>query len=116
MSKTLPTNCSKLILPDLDLIASETELVIRKSPKFTPDGFLQSLLNSVITGQASLNQIVSDLRDRVTAAMARQSIHERFSPKSTAFLLTTLNNLMEQRYAPTRSALKKSHIRFMRQA
>jgi len=40
MSKTLPADCSKLILPDLEIIASETKLVIRKSPKFSPGGFL----------------------------------------------------------------------------
>ena len=59
MSKALPTNGSKLILPDLNLIASETKLVIRKSPKFSPDGFLQTLLSSVSTGQASSNQIAA---------------------------------------------------------
>jgi len=43
--------------------------------------------------------------------MARQSMHERFTPKSTAFLLATLNDLMEQRYGPTQSSLRKSPIK-----
>lgn len=111
MSRTLPTNCSKLILPDLDLIASETKLVIRKSPKFSPDGFIQTLLSSVATGQASSNQIAADLKTRVDASMARQSMHERFTHKSTAFLLTTLGDLMKQRFAPTRPALEESEIK-----
>jgi len=38
-------------------------------------------------------------------------MHERFTPKSTAFLLTTLNDLMEQRYAPTQVSLQKSSIK-----
>ena len=111
MSNNLPTDCSKLILPNLDLIASETELVIRKSRKFTPDGFLQSLLSSVVTGLASLNQIAGNLKDRVDAAMAPQSMHERFTHKSTAFLLATHNALIEQRYALSRPALENSKIK-----
>lgn len=111
MSSNSPTDCSKLILPNLDLIASETELVIRKSRKFTPDGFLQSLLSSVVTGLASFNQIAGDLKDRVDAAMSPQSLHERLTHKSTAFLLATHNALIEQRYAPSRPALEKSHIK-----
>jgi hypothetical protein len=105
MSKPLPVDCSKLVLPDLVIIASETELVIRKSPKFSPGGFLQSLLSSVATGQGSLNQIASELKDRTHAAMARQSMHDRFTTKSTAFLMAVLCDLMEQRFKPARTAL-----------
>jgi len=110
MSKTSPADCSKLILPDLDIIASETELVIRKSSKFSPSGFLQSLLSSVATGQASLNQIASELGDRAHAAMARQSMHDRFTTKSTAFLMAVICDLMEQRFKPAGTALEGTKI------
>ena len=110
MSKSLPTDLSKLVLPDLDVIASDTKLVIRKSPKFSPGGFLQSLLSSVATGQGSLNQIASELGDRVQAAMARQSIHDRFTPKSTAFLMAVVCDLMEQRFKPAGTALEGTRI------
>jgi len=105
MFRTSPTDCSKLILPDLDSIARETQLVIRQSPKFTPDGFLQTLLSSVTTGLASSNQIADNLKDRVDSGMARQSMHDRFTDKSTAFLLSVLSDLMKQRYDPTRPVL-----------
>lgn len=98
-------------LPGLDLIASETKLVIRKSPKFSPDGFIQALLSSVATGQASSNQIAADLKMRVEASMSRQSMHERFTHKSTAFLLITLGDLMKQRFEPARPALEGSNIK-----
>lgn len=110
MSSNLPTGCSKLILPDLEKIAIETKLIIRKSPRFSADGFLSSLLFAVTSGQGSLNQIVQNLMGRVTRAMSRQSLFERFSPKSTAFLQSTLHDLMEQRYEPVRSALTNSGI------
>jgi len=39
-----------LSLPDLDATARKTGLIIRKSAKFHPAGFRQSLLGSVVTG------------------------------------------------------------------
>ena len=62
MSKALPACRSKLSL--LDLIARETQSIVRKSRKFTAAGFLQPLLSSVVTGLASLSQLASDLKDR----------------------------------------------------
>ena len=47
-------------LPDVDLITSQTRLIIRKSRKFTAAAFLQSLLSSVAIGLASLNQIAGE--------------------------------------------------------
>ena len=84
MSNTSSADCSKLILPDLDQLARQTQLVQRQSSKFTSHGFLCSLLQSVTTGMASLNQIAGQLHERTGFAMARQSLHERFSKKSTA--------------------------------
>lgn len=111
MSRTSPTGCSKLILPDLEKIAIATKLIIRKSSKFSAEGFLTSLLFAASSGQGSLNQIVQNLKNRVIQAMARQSLFERFSPKSTAFLCGVLQDLMEQRYQPVRSAFSNSKIR-----
>ena len=71
MAKALPTSRSWLGLPDLDLIASQTRLIIHNSLKFTAARFLQSLLSSVATGMASLNQIAGDLKDRDHPGMAR---------------------------------------------
>ncbi|MGD9420186.1 MAG: hypothetical protein Q7R22_014715, partial [Verrucomicrobiota bacterium JB025] len=75
--KTSPTDRSKPILPDLDRIATQTGMVVRKSKKFTPDAFLLTLMNSVVTGKGSLNQHVTCLKDRVEKSMARQSLHQR---------------------------------------
>ena len=110
MSKALPAGRSWPSLPDLDLIASQTRLIIRKSRKFSAAGFLQSLLSSVVTGLASLNQIVGDLKDRDLAGMARQSLHQRFDIRSTAFLMTVLCDLMQQRYSIAATAINRSGI------
>ena len=54
MFTTSPADCSALILPDLHQLAIQTDLICRKSSKFTADGFLQSLLSSVVTGAGIL--------------------------------------------------------------
>ena len=105
MSKALPAGRSWPSLPDLDLIASQTRLITRNSRKFTATGFLQSLLSSVATGLASLNQIAGDLKDRDHPGMARQSLHERFDIRSTAFLMAVLGDLMQQRYSTAATAI-----------
>ena len=110
MSKAIPTDRSKMNLPDLDLIAKETQLIIRKSKKFTAAEFLQSLLSSVVTGLASCNQIAGELADRTPLGMARQSLHERFGIHSTAFMMAVLSHLMQQRYRPAVAAIQGRKI------
>lgn len=111
MSRTSPTGHSKISLPALEEIAIKTKLIIRKSPRFSADAFLMCLLSAVTSGKGSLNQIVQNLMTRVLRPMARQSLFERFSPKSTAFLQHVLQDLMEQRYRPIQPALANSVIR-----
>jgi hypothetical protein len=110
MSKASPAGRSSPSLPDLDRIASQTELIIRNSRKFTAACFLQSLLSSVATGLASLNQIAGDLKDRDHPGMARQSLHQRFGIRSTAFLMAVLGDLMQQRYRTAATAIKSGAI------
>lgn len=110
MLTTSPADRSALILPDLHLLAIQTGLISRKSSKFTADGFLQSLLSSIVTGQGSSNQIAAELKERVGQGMSRQSLHERFSPSSTAFLLAVCGDLMKQRFEPSSDALLQSGI------
>ena len=49
----------------------------------SPAGFLQSLLNSVASGLASLNQIAGGLKDRNHPGMACESLYQRFDIRST---------------------------------
>lgn len=110
MLTTSPADCSALILPDLHSLAIQTGLIIRKSPKFTADGFLQSLLSSVVTGHGSTNQIASELKERVGHSMSRQSLHDRFGISSTAFLLAVSCDLMKKRFQPSGQELLQSGI------
>ena len=108
---TSPADRSKPILPDLDIIATHTGMVVRKSPKFNPTALLMTLMSSVVTGKGSFNQLVTSLKDRVERPMARQSLHERIGIASTAFLMTVLCNLMRQRFQSAGLSLKGGVIR-----
>lgn len=110
MSKTLPSDRSLLTVPDLDQIAIQTQLVVRQSKKFSPDAFLCSLLEAVSSGKGSGNQIASQLGDRLDHSMARQSMHDRFSEKSTAFLVAVHTDLLEQRYRSAHQAFAKQTL------
>jgi hypothetical protein len=57
-----------------------------------------------------LNQIAGDLKDRDHPGMARQSLHESFDIRSTAFLIAVLGDLMEQRYSTAATAIGSSGI------
>lgn len=109
--KTSLTDRSKPILPDLDLIATQTGMVVRKSKRFTPAAFLLTLMSSVVTGKASLNQLVVSLKDRVNKSMTRQSLHQRFSIASTSFMMSVLLDLTHQRFKTSAIVLKRSVIR-----
>lgn len=110
MSKAPPSDRSLLTLPDLDQIAIQTKLVVRQSKKFSPDAFLCSLLEAVSSGKGSGNQIASHLGDRLDRSMARQSMHDRFTEKSTAFLVAVHADLLEQRYRPAHQAFAKQAL------
>src|SRR5690606_35094032 len=100
MSRTSPAGCSRLILPDLDSLAIQTRLVVRKSDKFTPGGFLQSLLSGTVTGKPSFNQLASELGERTGSGMSRRSLHERLDDRAPAFLMAVLGDVREGRVMP----------------
>jgi Transposase DDE domain len=111
MSNSSQADRSQISLPDLEAIATQTGLVVRKSRKFSPAPFLQSLLSSVVTGLASFNQIAANLQQRTGHAMARQSLHQRFGQATTAFLIQVLQTLIQQRYQPLQSIISTTHIK-----
>lgn len=73
---TTPAGRSRPSLPDLDLIAKQNRLVIRKSSKFDPGAFLQTLLSSVVTGHASLNQLAGGLKDLLAGTIVSHSLQQ----------------------------------------
>jgi len=57
-----------------------------------------------------LDQIASQLADQLEQSMSRQSMHDRFTEKSTAFLVAVYSDLLEQRYRPAHHAFSKQKL------
>ena len=110
MFKSTCQHRSFLTLPDLNSIARKTGLLVRQSAKFTPAALLQTLISSVVTGFASLNQLADCLKSHTHQAMSRQSFHERLSHNAIAFLLTVLQELIQQRFQESVIILQHSPI------
>ena len=74
MFKSTCQHRSFLTLPDLNSIARKTGLLVRQSAKFTPAALLQTLLSSVVTGFASLNQLGTRIAMHIASRIGRATI------------------------------------------
>ncbi len=45
-------DCSRAVFSRFEFLARKTELIVRKSAKFSADGFVLGIFKSVITGRA----------------------------------------------------------------
>jgi len=78
----------------LDALAKQSGLVQRVTRKFSPSGFLCSLLKSVVAGTGSLSRLADKLGEMEQAPMSRQGMCKRFSEASTRFLSAVLTRMM----------------------
>ena len=90
MSKTLPTDCSKLFFSRLDDAARKTNFVIRKSLKFSAAGYLFALINAILTGRASFNQLAMGLKHSESLSLTKQAVWKRTNASAVAFMLDAL--------------------------
>lgn len=97
---------SFLSFSKLDAIARQSGLIRRHSRKFSAAGFLLSLLRSATKGDCSLNHLAMQLGLFEHSAMTRQAMHKRFSPASSAFLITTFDELLARKAAPVFEGLE----------
>lgn len=97
---------------DLKRIATDTEFMVRESKKFCPSCFVQSLLEAVITGDASLSEISFSMGQLVGNRMAKQAVHKRLAEGSSDFLLTVYMEVLEWSFKTRTKSL--SHLPFSR--
>ena len=81
----------------LESIARKTGLIKRHSARFSGHGFLLSLIQSVVRGSSSLNQIAFGLSRFEDKAMSRQAVHQRLGDASTRFLSAVLSESLQNR-------------------
>ena len=98
MQHRLLTAASAFIsLSDLELIARSSGFILRSSPKCSASGFLFTLIQAVIHGTSSLDQIAQKLGAFEPLCMTRQALQNRFSERSTQFLKDVLGQLIRAR-------------------
>jgi IS4 transposase len=91
MSKHLPANCSKLFLSRLDKFAKKRKFIVRESCKFSAAGYLFALINAIITGQASFNQLAMGLKHSEPHSLTKQAFWKRTNAFAVAFMLDALS-------------------------
>ena len=111
MFSTKRGHAHQLTLPDLHALAKSSLLVQRNSPKFCPEAFLFTLIKGVISGRGTLRKLAQNMGKSLDNCMSKQALWQRFTPKSTTYLQSVLNALMEQRLAAVRTPLLNANIK-----
>ena len=103
MFKTIPTDCSKLFFARLNASAGKTKFIIRNSQKISAAGYLFALINTVLTGKASFNQLAMGLKHSEPLSLTKQAVWKRTDALAlpVAFMLKALTwALLEQWQKP----------------
>lgn len=98
-TSTLPALVQKLAKLDLEALAIKTGLIERKTPKFSGEGLLLSLLQAVCLGQGSLKNIAQNLSQIHHKGLSKQAIDYRFKKsgkEALLFLQAVSEALMEE--------------------
>ena len=93
------TESIKRLLAKLDPLAKKSGLVVRKSKGFSASGFVLSLMKSVITGNASFNQLAANLGHSELKSISRQAVWKRMDLSTIPFLLDTVGTALKQRWS-----------------
>ena len=89
---------AKTFFSRLDSLAKKTKLIVRRSAKFSADGFTLGILKAVITGNASFNQLVTSLKLIEPEAMSRQALHKRVDRSAVAFMMSATVLAIKERW------------------
>ena len=109
-NSTLSTTPLKSLLGRLDSIARATGLIQRFSRKFSAEGFLLTLFHAVCHGNASFRAMAVTLAEFQVSSLARQSLHQRFKPKTISFLQAVLASLLIDHQADSLGRMRFSRI------
>ena len=116
MSKYRPADCSKLFFIRLNQIAAKTKFIQRASKKFSAAGYLFSLIQAILTGSASFNQLAISLKISESAPLSKQAVWKRTNRLAVAFMLEALALILKekwQRTVPEISSLKRHFSRIL---
>ena len=89
---------SKTFFSRLDSLARKTKLIVRKSAKFSAEGFTLGIFKAVLTGKASFNQLAMNLGLSEHKAMTRQALHNRVDQSAVAFMMSATGQAIKERW------------------
>lgn len=89
---------SKGLFRQLESLARETKLIVRRSAKFSAQGFLLSLFKSVLTGKASFEQIARSLKGSELKSISRQAVHGRVDQTAVSFMISVTGQALKERW------------------
>ena len=102
MSKTISgsklAERSKTYFSRLDSLARKTKLIVRKSAKFSAEGFMLGIFKAVLTGKASFNQLAMNLGLSEHKAMTRQAVYNRVDQSAVAFMVSATGQAIKERW------------------
>ena len=91
-------DCSRAVFSRFESLARKTELIVRKSAKFSADGFVLGIFKSVLTGRASFNQLAMNMGQSEDKAMTRQALHKRVDRSAVAFMMQATGHAIKERW------------------
>lgn len=108
VTTTLPALTSALSNLDLELLARETGFIKRRTPGFSAEGFLISLLQSVSHGKGALRDLAVNLAKIYPhRPLSKQAVHYRFNEQALSFLEKISQELQGSMLSTTKINVKK---------
>jgi hypothetical protein len=93
------TESAKNLIDSLAPLAKKSGFIVRKTKGFSASGFVLSLMKSVITGNASFNQLATNLGHSELKSISRQALWQRMDTSTIPFLLDTVGVALKQRWS-----------------
>ena len=90
---------AKFLCDHLDPLARKSRFIIRRTKGFSASGFVLSLIKSVITGNASFNQLASNLGLNEAKSISRQALWKRMDLSTMPFMLSVVGLALKQRWS-----------------
>lgn len=87
------------LLDKLDPLAKHSGFVVRESKWFSASGFVLALMKSVITENASFNQLATSLGHSEQKTISRQAVWKRMNLSAIPFLLDTVGTALKHRWS-----------------
>ena len=90
---------SKKLFSQVGSIATQTGLIVRRSAKFSAEGFVVTLRQSVTSGKASFDQLARSLSYCEAKCLSRQALWNRVDAKAVRFMMEVNRRAVEQRWS-----------------